>query len=532
MFITVGAGVYVVLSWSIYSMLMSLAVEKVCVIFASIAIFDTVGSVRVGRFIVITVCALLLFPVAGSYGEGGIDFGSTHELNQPGFYIIDGLVEPEQVKLVDLKYGHEIPLTGDVSYEGSSSKVFTPELPDGSYELSWDGGSRSIDISGRYSYTLKDVEGFFSPGVIFVLLVSLVILVFAGRLKGRARVGVGFGMVAFLLFGLVWFSGSAGGLPSSSKCDYESMEGEEYLGCIMPIAYEVAFKQPSKLGDFVKRSEKSALCHEYSHLLGFETFRKDLSLEAAFQRASTVCGLGLIHGTTEAIAVYNSDEDYPNVIKEFCGKFEDLNVRDLCMHGGGHATVMRTGGNIIRALELCDALSGGDITCVSPALMEWSVWYLESPDRELAKERLQVPDEPFALCLTVDSDSRVRAGCYEGLSMLYQDSTDKLVSWCNESDPGFEVECLASIGKNAFYFFDKGGEVDVNDALKVGLLCKAGASGKAINECIYELARVFSFGGNEERTLMYCAKESELYRAACLRGRESSISESARLSNA
>ncbi|MFM7088954.1 MAG: hypothetical protein ACKOW9_05510 [Candidatus Paceibacterota bacterium] len=486
---------------------------------------------RLGRSIVVGLMAYLVLLSTPSSAVEVIDFGATHELNQPGFYDLDGRFERSDIKLIDLEYNHEVPLTGNVVYEGGKSRVFTPELPYGSYELRYGGKILPIEIVGRYKYDLgggsRQSEVLLLGGLL-ILLFSLVLLL---KTRGKARIALGFGVAGLGVLFWTGANGALGSLPSIEECNSNDLSGEAYLQCIMPRAYEVAESKPDRLGEFLKGAENSSRCHDISHIIGFELFRKDLSLEGAYQRASNVCGLGLIHGSTEAIAVYSSDEDYPGVIKEFCGKFTDEYVLDLCLHGGGHATVMRTGGDVVRALELCDYVAGGDISCISPALMEWAVWYLESPDKVAAKERLRVPDEPFSICLSVAGESRVRAGCYEGLSMLYQDKVEGLITWCNERDESFGEECMESLGKNAFYFIEKGREMQHTDAGMVGNLCKRGGSEKAVERCIWELARVVSLGGNYSRGESYCRVEEEMYRDLCLEAVRYAKDEEVRLSN-
>ncbi|MFM7087933.1 MAG: hypothetical protein ACKOW9_00135 [Candidatus Paceibacterota bacterium] len=434
---------------------------------------------------------LITSGVASSANESN-QFGVGPELEQPSRYFIEGDVNG--IVLRDLRYDHVIPFTGKVERVDDGVWVSTPELPQGSYQLAWDGGVKSFSIKGKHTYNPAVQEDssiwliLLTGGFLLAIIVFLVMLI-----KGRGvKVSLAFFVTVLFLSGggAVFSMDSSKPLPDVSGCtDIETFK--EYFDCAFPALYEVAIKQPDKFGDYLKSQTINSHCHDTAHYVGFESYRRDLSLVNATQRATTACVYGVIHGTTEAIAVFSSDEEFPKNAIKFCSMFEDPTVSEYCIHGAGHATVMRTNGNLERALELCGPLTDGDHRCVGPALMEWMVWRNELRDPDKAKARLGGPDQPLEICSTIKSESSVRAACYEALHLANIKNPDLSVNWCLTEEKEFSVECFAGIGKDLHFWatYETPVAKDISVAVKIHKMCEKGNSDTARYECTWHLVR-------------------------------------------
>ena len=432
------------------------------------------------------------FGLNSAYGSENNQFGVGPELEQPRRYFIEG--SPKSVKLFDVRYQHVVPFTGEIERVENGVWVSTPELPQGDYRIDWEGGSKSFSIKGKHSYDPIIVE---SNGIWLLLLgggftTALLIGLFL-KIRGKS------GKVSLASFALILFISGGGAvvsmdsskpLPNIDRCLELSMF-KEYLDCVFPSMFEVANKQPDRLDEYLKKQIPNSHCHDAAHYVGFESYRRDLNIINASQRATTSCVYGVIHGTTEAIAVFSSDEDFPKNALKFCNLFEDGTVREYCVHGAGHATVMRTNGDLERALELCGPLTNNDHRCVGPALMEWMVWRNEIKDPVKAKERLGGPEEPLEICLDLERDSLVRAACYEALHLANIKEPSKSIDWCLNVEKDFAVECFAGIGKDLHFWatFRTPVAQDLSVAVDIHKMCERANSDKARYECTWHLVR-------------------------------------------
>ena len=200
-----------------------------------------------------------------------------------------------------------------------------------------------------------------------------------------------------------------------------------------------------------------ARCHEATHYLSRNEYRKTGSVPQVYSQCDSTCHGGCYHGVLEQ---YIKDKGlaYEALFSEFpkvCGKSEDFAsplVFNECHHGLGHAAMFVTDMDVPGSLALCDALQDLNLQerCWSGVFMENS----SSSTNNDHPGRYVKAEDPLFPCNTLDQK-------YAKLCYRYQSSHFALITNHNWSETAklclkvpndYQNDCVRTIGTNQVGF--------------------------------------------------------------------------------
>ncbi len=437
------------------------------------------------------------------------------------------------VRLFDDLTGLEIPLSGNKeTVEQGAVRIEVPQLPPGVFSVKWDGGGITLtvqDNSGSaFAYSTRGGES----GGRNLLLVGAVLaggVVVAVLLRRRRGVAVLLLVGSVTAAGTLWMvSGETAptyGQAAWSACDIEQ-NPEIKLNCkVEALLDHIEAGRFDDLRELVT-SNRDPVCHEVAHRASFHTWRLTRDRDLVKKILIPGCDDGLIHGVAESIATFTGDGELARELVEFCSSAdEDYQLR-ACLHGGGHATIWRTNGDIERAWEICrqipkDSVAGYDASeeCLGSAVMEWSDrWSAEKGQKNSGLR--PVLDEPMELCLRGPETYVFRLGCYMGTNHR-TGAAAKAANWCVTKETAQVDACFSALGENLPYYesprvyIELVPEMAVNHAKN----CLGAPGVSARDACMSALSRVFTVMKVSKTLGMgVCDAVHPDLRAACLDG--------------
>lgn len=267
--------------------------------------------------------------------------------------------------------------------------------------------------------------------------------------------------------------------------------------CLKSAAEDI-FRNTSteKFLSIVKENEKNPAifntCHDLSHYIGRLEYQKEKNLPKVFSQCQHVCLDGCYHGAVEGYFISKDivlSEDNMSLVgselAKLCGKAEDYNVVEVyitCLHGLGHAAMFAADYDLLKALNLCDALATIDQEelCYTGAFMANSAGTKNSdhPSKYLREEDPMYPctilakkhqktcyeyntlsfynftnydwKKTIELCGQVPKD--YRRGCYQTMGADQVGMTDNIndiKNACNEiKEPEFNAACIVGAESN------------------------------------------------------------------------------------
>lgn len=451
----------------------------------------------------------LLF-VGGALAPSGRVLADETELSYEEYAVPPSLELPLEARspiiLTDNLTGLEVPLTGEgeTTTEGRIS-IAIPQLPMGWFTVSWPGGELGIKVldagEKRFDYVTRQE---YSDSNRYYLLVlgaglptGLWLLV---RKKKAAAALVCVGTV--IITSALWLSTSEirplYGQLAWDVCNMEQHEDIKINCKVESLLDHINNGEFAMLKELIATNGDPA-CHEATHRASFHTWRLTRDIELAKSMLLAGCADGLIHGIAESIATFTPDKDLARVLLDFCTSAEEEFQKRACLHGGGHATIWRTNGDILRAWEICKEMP---ITvepsinvydeCLGSSVMEWSDRW---GDGERKGSNMVTPkmDEPMEICLQGPNSYLFRSGCYMGTNHRTGNAAHA-AKWCIAKEiPGQLDACFAAIGENLLYYETPFTKTELIPAMAVNHTknCALAPTSTAQDACVTAMSRVF-----------------------------------------
>ena len=411
------------------------------------------------------------------------------------------VLENPAVSLIDDLTGQTVPFTAPgLTTEDGSTRAYLPQLPPGKFTLRWDGGQRSIVVrapgASVAAYGARDAQGGGGLNPALLILagsVGMVVLVLLRR-RGLGQAAVA---AVFVLSGVVIIGGS-GGTPSAADkprweaCDLRDTLDEALLCKVSSLVAQLEDGEYASVAQLLATSTDPS-CHEIAHRSSFHIWRTTRDINRATSMLIPGCDDGLIHGISESMATFTADGEFTGKLETFCNSGVQDYARIACLHGGGHATVWRTNGDLERSWEICDTFTSSDDfdihqECKGAAVMEWSDRWTQERAGSVKTLRPRI-DEPMELCLTGPDTELFRLGCYLGTNHRTGDAR-AAARWCTEREPRVD-SCFAALGENLPYFETPLTKIPLTPEKAVHHIesCLL-AQGEARNICVRSAARV------------------------------------------
>lgn len=424
------------------------------------------------------ILALLLLPAASARAEQGEDpepastivsSGSARDENgaklgedvyreyvTPAYLTLPGTPGASSIELVDDLTGLAVPLAGKgVTVEGDETRVHLPQLPPGTFTLVHPDGERSITVLA-FDGTLGPVTaGGSRPWALYGLAGMLFVLgVVARRRRAVLLPAIG---AAVLLVGVGALDTARDGdlLTEWGACEGANAGAKDQLSCkVTALTDRLVRGEYDAVRDAISRSNDPA-CHEITHRSSYHIWRTTRDEAKAARMLIPGCDDGLIHGISESMATFSTDEEFPLLLAAFCSVTDEAFARGACFHGGGHAAVWRTNGDLDASFALCDRFPAEGLEydvaseCKGSAVMEWSERWTR--ERTQGGETLQPRiDEPMRLCVEGPENALFRLGCYLGTNFRTGDAA-AAAAWCTANET-LIAPCFEALGENLPYF--------------------------------------------------------------------------------
>jgi len=404
------------------------------------------------------------------------------------------------IVLVDDLTGLQVPLTGArETTESGRVSIHLPQLPMGRFVASWEGGEFVMDVSNAgemsFDYSERSADDANVPYHFLLLAAGFTtgLLVFKRSRKLAALVATG----TLLLSAGVWRTTTEPrtlyGQVAWDACKLE-INGDAASSCMVNTLLDHIDDDQIPALAALLASNNDPLCHEVVHRVGFHTWRTTRDVALAQSIMVPGCENGLIHGIVESMATFTDDEEFPELLLEFCGASADEFAKRACLHGGGHATIWRTNGDITRAWELCGKLPIYD-ECMGSAVMEWADRW-EDGQKNGNLTVLPKIAEPMELCRLGPDTFLFKSGCYMGTNHRTGNAANA-ARWCREREPAVHLDaCFSAIGENLLYFelpFIVAPDIELvpSMALNHSTACSMAPTASARDACMTALSRVF-----------------------------------------
>lgn len=374
----------------------------------------------------------------------------------PAYVVIPARYAGGGIELVDDLTGLPVPLAGTgTTIEGDTARVHLPQLPPGTFTLTHSGGTRTITVlafDGTLGPVVAD-DG--RPWALYALAGALFGLGLVARRRKVVLLPVLGAAVLVLGVATIERSGDGDLLAEWRACDGTNAGAKDQLSCkVTALTERLVRGEYDAVRDAVSRSDDPA-CHEITHRSSYHVWRTTRDAEKAARMLIPGCDDGLIHGISESMATFSTDEEFPRLLGAFCSGADEAFARGACFHGGGHAAVWRTNGDLDASFALCERFPGEgleyDVTseCKGSAVMEWSERWTRERDQGGDVLRPRVT-EPMELCVDGPANDLFRLGCYLGTNFRTGDAA-AAAAWC-EREETFLAACFEAIGENLPYF--------------------------------------------------------------------------------
>ena len=264
-------------------------------------------------------------------------------------------------------------------------------------------------------------------------------------------------------------------------------------------------------------------CHMWAHVIGYtQAMQSENDYKNGFNSGSNSCQSGYIHGLVEGYAVMKSKDALAKLLPTFCQNYDPAFTANpgACLHSLGHMTWFRSGGDLNRALELCEFAGDkpyGSYTakgfCASGAAMNWAYTYLAaSKEEKLALSYNEI--EPTYVCKK-QSDPDLREGCYGFITAVWGGSISELehmADICNSLSPRDSNSCWLNLGSvQSIQKFS-----EQSNAIK---FCFKAKSNSAFwlcqNNVVEEFAHILLKSGTAELICKKVEKDREGYLQEC-----------------
>lgn len=233
----------------------------------------------------------------------------------------------------------------------------------------------------------------------------------------------------------------------------------------------IKVQQDSSNSEFVME-----FCHEFTHEIGRISFDKYGSFSEAASYQVDFCNSGYIHGVFESYFTHSDDSIID--LSQTCQSYaEGKRWFDLwhCYHGVGHGLMYLTGGNLDKALDMCEdnLPTEGVSNCQNGVYMELFNYEV------LANEPKFVdPNSPMETCELRQigkSDCYVYSATY--LTETLELGIEELRNACSNVESGYQKYCISGLAKQL-------AKKNLNSSEKVVEFCENLSVSDQRKECV------------------------------------------------
>jgi len=182
-----------------------------------------------------------------------------------------------------------------------------------------------------------------------------------------------------------------------------------------------------------------APCHQVAHVIGKSAIESVSDVEKNLAIESYLCTFGFQHGVIEGAGERLSEKEYLQYIPKFCNTFDVDNLIFACLHGLGHALVVRFDGDLSKAADGCLLYEAGPgrFFCFDGAVMQWS----DNVSREDISGFIEEYNGKVERkCDEFLKDNSLYSSCVRNIWLLYQNPdlikeiNDPVKWWQNKLD--------------------------------------------------------------------------------------------------
>ena len=185
-------------------------------------------------------------------------------------------------------------------------------------------------------------------------------------------------------------------------------------------------------------------CHSVMHTLGTlaQQTIKDESLSVLLSYGRDSCQYGYQHGVMIGLALEIPDDDkFIKTVYDACAELPPGSYEvGACQHGIGHASTVRTGGDVVKAAEtLCSKMPENAGTCVTGAVMEWVTSY----------SRAQYQKDPDVTDICSRLREEYQTSCWREIPGLWASLREPSVTSlerCGKLQEDYMRECAKGVG--------------------------------------------------------------------------------------
>jgi hypothetical protein len=197
----------------------------------------------------------------------------------------------------------------------------------------------------------------------------------------------------------------------------------------------------------------AGLCHQLTHEIGRTAARRYGSVSEAYRHGDPYCGGGYYHGVLEVMVVAAGPAEITQRADTFCGDLRTAapfsNDHLNCVHGLGHGFMAVLGGQVHRALDVCDTLTEERErqACYSGVFMQnlMALHDTSQPAPDLD------PARPLYPC--TDVAAQYESQCYQRQTtyalMTHGDNFAAVFALCEPLAPQARTACHQGLGRDA-----------------------------------------------------------------------------------
>ncbi len=237
-------------------------------------------------------------------------------------------------------------------------------------------------------------------------------------------------------------------------------------------------------------------CHDAAHKTGRIAY--ELSGAEAFRSCRAECHSGCYHGAMEAYFREHGTANLASDLRVLCST--DLNpfFSHQCLHGVGHGLMAWTDYELTDALDACNLLPRGQVSCWTGVFMENIVGGLADKDGHRTRF---LSDDPHYPCNAVGE--QYKSSCYflqtSRMMQLFQGDFARIAATCGEAPPNHQPSCFESMGR------DVGGVHRGNPAAAIAA-CGNAPRGASRTACLRGAAQdTFWDQSGQDAALAFCA---------------------------
>lgn len=241
-------------------------------------------------------------------------------------------------------------------------------------------------------------------------------------------------------------------------CFAKTPYGEKFI-CLkntLPILFK-NYGIESTVTGFEKtlnRAGETGLCHQAGHVIGESLYALNHSVEDAMGQCTSVCHFGCQHGVLGALMrqkkIEGSLTGEANILSglnlvELCAKSNKSKTQGgfrICIHGLGHSFMLARSGELLAALQDCDALH---LDAPFNRLC-WSGVFMENKTNLMGGGYIYVKsDDLLYPCTMKGLDLRYISVCYRQLVL----PLDGGLEICDTASKEWQIACQRGVGMSA-----------------------------------------------------------------------------------